>query len=138
VTALSHAVVCRRRTLHNNRISTIANGVFTGLTALTQLYGVGLCGSWVIFVALCLVVAWMRGAYFPGLISPGLFEACSLYNEISRPPARQRYRWAYVNRFQGKWLGMVRAFFCLFSFISALEPGKVFLKMNFEEYSLFW
>jgi hypothetical protein len=59
-------------------------------------------------------------------------------SEISRPPAKYSYRWVYVNRVQGKWLCMVRAFFCLFSFISVLEPGKVFLKMNFEEYSLFW
>jgi hypothetical protein len=41
-TALSHAVVCRRRYLSRNKISTIASGTFAGLTALTQLYGAGL------------------------------------------------------------------------------------------------
>ncbi len=42
VTALAHAVVCLRRELYNNQISTIANGTFAGLTALTVLYGAGL------------------------------------------------------------------------------------------------
>ncbi len=41
-TALAHALVCRRRSLSNNRISTIANGAFGGLTALTLLYVAGL------------------------------------------------------------------------------------------------
>jgi hypothetical protein len=41
-TVLAHALVCRRRWLDSNHISTIANGAFTGLTALTHLYGTGL------------------------------------------------------------------------------------------------
>jgi hypothetical protein len=49
VTALAHAVVCRRRWLYTNQISTIANGAFTGLTALTELYGAGLWGFMVMF-----------------------------------------------------------------------------------------
>jgi hypothetical protein len=52
-----------------NRISTIANGAFTELTALTQLYGAGLFGFWVIFGSLCLVLAWMRGPFSPGLFA---------------------------------------------------------------------
>jgi hypothetical protein len=36
-TALAHAVACRRRELHSNQISTIANGAFAGLTALSSL-----------------------------------------------------------------------------------------------------
>jgi hypothetical protein len=43
-TALAHAVVCRHRDLSRNQISTIANGTFSGLTALAGLYGAGLCG----------------------------------------------------------------------------------------------
>jgi hypothetical protein len=70
-TALAHAVFCRRRWLTSNQISTIANGAFAGLTALTELYGTGL---WVrvIFGACCLVFACMRDA--EGLISR--FQAC--------------------------------------------------------------
>jgi hypothetical protein len=41
-TALAHAVVCRRRRLNGNQISTIASGTFSGLTVLTELYGPGL------------------------------------------------------------------------------------------------
>jgi hypothetical protein len=41
-TALAHGLVFRRRHLSNNQISTIANGAFAGLTALTRLYDVGL------------------------------------------------------------------------------------------------
>jgi hypothetical protein len=37
VTSLAHTVVCRRRSLSNNEISTIANGAFAGLTALQYL-----------------------------------------------------------------------------------------------------
>jgi hypothetical protein len=44
VTALADAVACRRRQVDSNRISTIANGAFTGLTALTWLYGAWLWG----------------------------------------------------------------------------------------------
>jgi hypothetical protein len=71
VTALAHAVVCRRRYLSNNQISTIANGAFAGLTALTDLYGAGL---WVrvIFGSRCLVLAWMR---FPrAYLRPAFFH----------------------------------------------------------------
>jgi hypothetical protein len=42
--ALAHAVVSRCRDLDSNRISTIANGTFSGLTALQYLYGAGLWG----------------------------------------------------------------------------------------------
>ncbi len=42
VTALAHAVACRRRSLNSNQISTIVNGTFVGLTALTVLYVAGL------------------------------------------------------------------------------------------------
>ncbi len=41
-TALADAVVCRRRRFDSNRISTIANGAFSGLTALQFMYGAGL------------------------------------------------------------------------------------------------
>ncbi len=60
--ALVHAVVCRRRDLSFNQISTIANGTFAGLTALTSLYGVGLWAGRVIFGACFLMLAWMWGA----------------------------------------------------------------------------
>jgi hypothetical protein len=66
VTALSHAVVCRRRSLSSNYqigTQTIANGTFTGLTALTELYGAGLWGCWLIFGSRCLVAAWMWGIF---------------------------------------------------------------------------
>jgi hypothetical protein len=43
--ALAHAVACRRRDLDSNQISTIANGAFAGLTALTDLYDAGLWGG---------------------------------------------------------------------------------------------
>ncbi len=69
--ALAHAVVCRRRRLDSNQIRTIANGAFSGLTALTQLYGAGLWVG-VIFGACCLVFAWMLG-----LISLGLLQTFS-------------------------------------------------------------
>jgi hypothetical protein len=42
VTALAHAVACRRSGLSSNPISTIASGVFAGLTALLFLYDAGL------------------------------------------------------------------------------------------------
>jgi hypothetical protein len=42
VAAPAHAVVYPYRGLDNNQISTIANGAFAGLTALTGLYGAGL------------------------------------------------------------------------------------------------
>jgi hypothetical protein len=72
VPALADALVFRCRMLNSNLIRTIANGAFTGLTALRYLYGAGL---WVrvIFGACCLVFAWMLG-----LFSPGLIEACFL------------------------------------------------------------
>jgi hypothetical protein len=41
-TALADVVLCRRRRLNSNQISTIANGAFAGLTALTDLYDAGL------------------------------------------------------------------------------------------------
>jgi hypothetical protein len=37
VTVLAHAVVCSRRSLNSNQISTIANGAFDGLTVLQAL-----------------------------------------------------------------------------------------------------
>ncbi len=54
--ALVHAVVCLGRDLSFNRISTIANGTFAGLTALTSLYGVGLWAGRMIFGACFLVL----------------------------------------------------------------------------------
>jgi hypothetical protein len=53
--------------LDNNTISTIANGAFTGLTALTSLYGVGLWGKGFVWFSLfggCMDA----GAFFAGLI----------------------------------------------------------------------
>jgi hypothetical protein len=41
-TTLAHAVVCRRRWLDSNQISTIASRAFHGLTALEILYDAGL------------------------------------------------------------------------------------------------
>jgi hypothetical protein len=55
-TALANAVVCRRRSLTGNQISTIAIGTFTGLTALIGLYGA--CG----FCVRCLYVDHEWGA----------------------------------------------------------------------------
>ncbi len=59
VTALAHAVVVRRRYLYNNQISTIANGTFAELTALSELYSAGL-RVWVVFVACCFCVVVRR------------------------------------------------------------------------------
>ncbi len=42
MTALPHVVAFRRRQLHNNQISSLADGTFAGLTALTVLYVAGL------------------------------------------------------------------------------------------------
>jgi hypothetical protein len=67
VTVLSHAVVCRRRYLGSNQISTIANGVFTGLTALLELYDAGLLVLFYLCCG-CLVLAWMRGPVPPELV----------------------------------------------------------------------
>ncbi len=50
-TAPAYAVVCRRRSLLSNQISTIANEVFGGLTALTFLYGAGLWVGWTLLPA---------------------------------------------------------------------------------------
>ncbi len=59
---MTDAVACRCRVLSNNQISTIANRTFAGLTALTELYGVGLFGF-----RLSLVVGCMdAGAFSPG------------------------------------------------------------------------
>ncbi len=72
MTALAYAVVCRCRDLWNNQISTIANGTFTGLTALTQLYGAGLWGFWLSLV----LVAWSLhgcGHLFPRAYSRPAF-----------------------------------------------------------------
>ncbi len=55
--ALVHEVVFRRRDLSFNQISTIANGTFAGLTALTLLYGAGLWAGRVIFGACFLMLA---------------------------------------------------------------------------------
>ncbi len=59
VTALAHAVLCWCRWLDSNQMSTIANGTFSGLTALTELYGAGLWAGWSL---LRLVLAWIWGA----------------------------------------------------------------------------
>ncbi len=58
-TALAHAVLCWCRWLSSNQISTIANGTFAGLTALTELYGAGL---WAGMSLLRFVLAWIWGA----------------------------------------------------------------------------
>ncbi len=55
----AHTVVCRRRRLQGNGISTITNGTFAELTALFELYGVGL-KAWAGFVT-CRLVFWMCG-----------------------------------------------------------------------------
>jgi hypothetical protein len=44
--AFAHTVVCRRRDLHGNQISTVANGAFAGLTALTRLSALRLLLVW--------------------------------------------------------------------------------------------
>jgi hypothetical protein len=56
MTAFAHAVVCWRRDLGINQISSLANGTFSGLTALTILYGAGLW-IWVFFLACFFCVA---------------------------------------------------------------------------------
>ncbi len=56
--ALVHAVVCLGRDLFSNQISTIANGAFAGLTALTTLYGTGL---WVFGCLWCLLLGTCMG-----------------------------------------------------------------------------
>jgi hypothetical protein len=53
-TAPADAVVCRQRDLNRNQISTIANGTFAGLTALTLLYGAGLWAGLSLLLASCL------------------------------------------------------------------------------------
>jgi hypothetical protein len=45
-TSLTHGMILLRW-LYSNKISTIANGTFAGLTALTRLYGAGLLAGWV-------------------------------------------------------------------------------------------
>jgi hypothetical protein len=56
--ALAHAVVCRRRAMNQNPISTIASGAFAGLTALRFLYDVGLwAGRSLMLAAWCLHVS---------------------------------------------------------------------------------
>ncbi len=57
--ALAHAVVCLGRVFSSNQISSIANGAFAGLTALTQLYGAGLWAVSVIRVWCLLLGACM-------------------------------------------------------------------------------
>jgi hypothetical protein len=68
VKALADAASCRCRHLSNNQISTIANGTFTGLTALTWLYGAGLWG----FGLSLVLAAWLSHG------CGGLFEGCFL------------------------------------------------------------
>jgi hypothetical protein len=61
---LAHAVVCRGRYLSSNEISSIANGAFGGLTALTYLYDVGLR----VGLSLLLVAWWcLHGSRANGL-----------------------------------------------------------------------
>jgi hypothetical protein len=85
-TALAHALVCRRRWLYNNQISTIANGAFAGLTALSQLYGAGLrarslgCLCISSLLLRCLVFATMWGA--EGSFPRAHFRPASFYNGI--------------------------------------------------------
>ncbi len=66
MTAPAHAVVCRCRSLWGNRISTIANGTFAGLTALTELYGAVLWGKgylWLWLLVGCMDAGLIRRAY---------------------------------------------------------------------------
>jgi hypothetical protein len=73
VTALSHAVVYWRRSLPKNQIGTIANGAFTGLTALTNLYDAGLWGLgylWVSLLGGCMDGSLVRRA----LLKPAFFS----------------------------------------------------------------
>jgi hypothetical protein len=79
-----------------------------------------------------------RGKEVADHLHAGAALAAALLGDLQTPQLSIATGGPMVILSQGKWLRMVRAFFCLFSFISALEPGKVFLKMNFEEYSLFW
>jgi hypothetical protein len=53
--------------LYSNQISTIANGAFTGLTALTELYGAGLWGLGYLWLSL-LGGCMDAGAFCAGLI----------------------------------------------------------------------
>jgi hypothetical protein len=70
--ALAHVVVCRRRDLSSNQISTIANGTFARLTALQSLYDAGLS-----VVFLFLLAAWcLHGSE----ALRGLFQACLSYH----------------------------------------------------------
>jgi hypothetical protein len=78
-TALAHAMVCWRRNLYSNQISTIANGAFAGLTALQTLYGAGM---WVrvVFVAFFLLFAWVyvwgaEGSFPRTYVRPGPFSS---------------------------------------------------------------
>ncbi len=81
MTALSHAVVCRRRYLYNNQISTIANGAFTGLTALTELYGAGLWGFW---LSLAVAAWWLHGC--GGLSRRAYLRPAFFYNGMACSP----------------------------------------------------
>ncbi len=79
-TALAHAVVSRCRALYMNQISTITNGTFAGLTALTELYGAGLWAG-----LSSLLAAWcLHGSEAPR----GLLQNCySLHGHFSSPLA---------------------------------------------------
>jgi hypothetical protein len=74
-TALAHEVVCCRN-LSSSQISTIANGAFAELTALTRLYDAG-CGLGMLLLCVCMDV----GAHFPGLIS-GLLPFTILHDHL--------------------------------------------------------
>jgi hypothetical protein len=69
LTALAHAVVFRRRDLANNNISTISNGAFNGLTALTELYAAGL---W-LGLSLVLGACWIWGRFPRVYLRPAFF-----------------------------------------------------------------
>jgi hypothetical protein len=89
VPALTHAVVCRRRRLHSNQISTIADGAFAGLTALLSLYGAGLWagrGQFVFFVFFYFCLRAVR-ASAARLVS-GLRCAIFLTLSVLHPPLR--------------------------------------------------
>jgi hypothetical protein len=77
-TALTHAVVCRCRSLHSNQISTIASGAFSGLTALRILYDAGLLvGLFLLLAAWCLHVSEaLRVIFFRTYFRPASFWNC--------------------------------------------------------------
>jgi hypothetical protein len=67
--------------LHANQISTIANGAFTGLTALRVLYGAGLWGFW---LSLAVAAWWLHGC--GGLLRRAYLRPAFFYNGMACSP----------------------------------------------------